>query len=174
MAELLGIEQSEARASRLNRLIKGRLQHRPRRRQDIDFVFVAAFPADARAIKPQLRYHHAEELPVFASSHVFSGLHNQELDKDLDGVIFCDNPISFDAASVSSEEPVTRQSPRLFALGADALGLLPYLQALAASELRSYGGRTGELFNAPGNRIISHLQCGRFRNGIPMPDSRWF
>ncbi len=174
VAQLLGIDHSEARATRLNRLVDGQLQHRPRRRQDIDFVFVAAFAAEARAIKPQLRYHHAAELPVFASSHVFSGLPNQELDRDLDGVVFCDNPISFNAASVSSEEPMPRQSPRLFALGADALGLLPYLQALTASELRSYSGRTGELFNAPGNQIISHLQCGRFRNGIPIPDSRWF
>ena len=68
------------------------LEFEPRRRQDIDIVFMAAFPAGARQLMPQLAFHHGADLPVHATSHVWSGVPDPANDRDLDGVVFGDMP----------------------------------------------------------------------------------
>ena len=59
------------RARELGRIIGRRLEFEPRRRQDIDIVFMAAYSADARQLMPQLAFHHGADLPVHATSHVW-------------------------------------------------------------------------------------------------------
>ena len=91
-AAALGVSRSHARARDVSRIIGRGVEHEPRRRQDVDFVFMAAFPAGARQLMPQLAFHHGAELPVYATSHVWSGVPDPTNDRDLDGVVFGDMP----------------------------------------------------------------------------------
>ena len=91
-AAALGVLQSRERARDVARVIGRKVEHEPRRRQDIDFVFTAAFPADARQLMPQLAFHHGAGLPVYSTSHVWSGISDPINDRDLDGIVFGDMP----------------------------------------------------------------------------------
>ena len=43
-------------------------------------------------IRPQLNFHQANNLPVYSTSHVFSGFVNTRTDHDIDNVTFGDMP----------------------------------------------------------------------------------
>ncbi len=70
---LLNLDSSYARERRLQNTIGRDVRFEPRRRQDIEVIFMAAMPRQARLLEPQLEFHRAGDLPVYATSHVFSG-----------------------------------------------------------------------------------------------------
>ena len=63
---MLDIDQSKQRRKRIQQLIGEKVEFEPRRREDIDFIFVAANAEKARQIRPQLQFHHAINLPMRA------------------------------------------------------------------------------------------------------------
>merc|ERR1712000_3169 len=73
-------------------LLRESTEFEPRRREDADWVFLVALPQQGRMIKPALAFNFANDLPVYATSHVFSGVVNSLKDRDLNGVRFCDVP----------------------------------------------------------------------------------
>ena len=171
--ELLGIGRSEARLRELARLI-GPLEFEPRRRQDIDFVFLLGNPAQARQIKPALNFHYASDLPVMATSHIYSGRPDPSRDGDLNGIRFVDIPWLLDRDSALHEQTgeIWPQGhgryERLFALGLDAWRLqarLPLLQSVPDSRLP---GATGQLAIEEQNRLSRELDWAWFRSGRPM------
>ncbi|MFT6156849.1 MAG: outer membrane PBP1 activator LpoA protein, partial [Neolewinella sp.] len=89
---VLTINDSEIRHKRLEQLLDRRLEHSVRRRDDVDFVFVATSAGDARKIVPLLKFYRAHDLPLFATSSVFSGKFNKISDADLNGLSFVDLP----------------------------------------------------------------------------------
>ncbi len=173
---LLNLDESAARRARLARILGMRLAFEPRRRQDADAVFLAAFPREARLLKPQLDFHHAAGLPVLATSHVYAGSPDPERDGDLDGVLFCDLPWLLDPperhplrariAALWPERAARR--PRLFALGVDAFRIAPYLADLEAG-IGPLPGATGDLTLGPGRTLVRRLRWARFRRGVPVP-----
>ena len=70
------------RYQRLRANIGGPLQFDPRRRQDIDFVFLAADAKAGRLIKSQLKFHYSGDLPVYSTSSIYS--RDGRSDSDLD------------------------------------------------------------------------------------------
>ncbi|MCY4219687.1 MAG: penicillin-binding protein activator [Gammaproteobacteria bacterium] len=86
----LGIDTSIQRRKSLEKILDQRLKFAPRRNEDMDFIFLAANSTLARIVVPQLRFFQAHNLPVYATSYVYSGTPNPELDADLNGVIFPD------------------------------------------------------------------------------------
>ena len=173
---LLNLDESAARRARLSRILGMRLAFEPRRRQDADAVFLAAFPREARLLKPQLDFHHAAGLPVLATSHVYAGSPDPERDRDLDGVLFCDLPWLLDPperhplrariAALWPERAARR--PRLFALGVDAFRIAPYLGDLEAG-VGPLPGATGDLALGPDRTVVRRLRWARFRRGVPVP-----
>ncbi len=173
---LLNLDESAARRARLARILGMRLAFEPRRRQDAGAVFLAAFPREARLLKPQLDFHHAAGLPVLATSHVYTGTPDPERDRDLEGVIFCDVPWLLDPperhplrariAALWPERAARR--PRLFALGVDAFRLAPYLADLEAG-VGPLPGATGDLALGPERTVVRRLRWARFRRGVPVP-----
>lgn len=148
----LDIDDSETRAAALRRQLGIPLHNAPRRRADIDVVLLAAFPDDARQVMPQLRYFGAGDLPVFATSHVYSGQAAAESDIDLDGIVFGDMPWLFGLADPETFNIVRRhwsgQSTafaRLYALGIDAYRLVPTLSRLRFQPGTRVPGVTGVL-----------------------------
>lgn len=147
------------------------------RRQDADFVFVAAFPNQARQIRSQLRFYFAGDLPVYSTSHTFSGEINTNQDRDLDGVLFCDMPwtLTNGEGQTPSWEEFTNiwhasATPfkRLYAMGIDAYNLMEQFNSLGDTPENSLSGASGNLYRDAANRIHRQLQWARFRNGQPV------
>ena len=177
-AAALGVSRSHARARDVSRIIGRGVEHEPRRRQDVDFVFMAAFPAGARQLMPQLAFHHGAELPVYATSHVWSGVPDPTNDRDLDGVVFGDMP--WLVAPSESDRLLHGQIgaalaergsrfPRLYAFGADAYRLATGLRRITGDRLASFDGHTGRLSVGANHRIVRRLTWACFANGIPAP-----
>lgn len=174
--QLLDINESKQRYQLLKTALKRSLKHTPRRRQDIDFIFMAAFPQQARQLRPLLRFYHAAEVPVYATSHVFSGIDDPRADADIDGIRFVDMPwILIDEGQVAEIRrqsktlwsDVLSQYGRLYAFGFDAYRLVPYLTQLDRQPFVEFPGLTGRLVMNSDQRIERRLLWAKFSNGVP-------
>lgn len=169
LRSLLDLDESDRRHLQLEHLLGRSLEFVPRRRKDIDFIFLAAFPRPARLLRPQLTFHHAGDLPVYSTSHLFTGTVAAEQDRDMDGTLFGDMPWVLEGLQPPSLKRHDGQLRRLVALGLDAYNLLPYLQLLDNYPDQHYAGGTGILFLDEGRRIQRQLAWARFTNGRPRP-----
>lgn len=173
---LLNVTESEARKRALETRLRLRLKMEPRRRQDIDGIFLAADAKHGRLIKPQLNYHRASDVPIYATSHVFSGTPNPVADVDLDGVMFGDMPwmlvtkgrIAQLRESLQKDWPYAH-SPldRLFALGVDAYAVIPHLDRLSSESGARFNGITSGLSVGRDGRLQRQLLWATFRRGTP-------
>lgn len=110
---LLGIDRSIAREKILTAQMEIDLVFTPRRRDDIDFLFLAASAADARLLVPHLRFYQAHDLPLYATSRVYGGAPDPATDADLDGIIFGDLAWVIDAAKRPRPAAVVSTDPPL-------------------------------------------------------------
>jgi uncharacterized protein len=172
----LQLDQSEKRYRKLKSTLGQNLEFEPRRRQDVDMVFMVASPRTARQIRPQINYYYATDLPVYSTSHVFSGIENVSRDRDVNGVLYCDIPWLL---KPSADHEIMRELleleagetyqllPRFAALGIDAYYLPLKLAELAALPYERYNGLTGKLKIQHGNKIFRELNWAQFVNGKP-------
>ncbi len=179
IADLLQLRQSEARAKRLQSTLGVAVAAQPARRRDVDFIFLAATPQQAQQIKPTLAFQYAGDLPVYATSHLFTGNHSQAQYRDLEGIRFCETPWLLDPTEplrrqVSSQWPQADGSlGRLYAMGVDAYRLAPRLDQLKALPGTRIEGLSGSLSLNPAQRIERQLPWAEFRDGQvqPLPDA---
>lgn len=174
---LLNIPQSEARKDRLENVLKMKLKFEARPREDIDVVFLAADSRHGRLIKPQLSYHRASRVPVYATSHVFTGRGDPGRDIDLDGVQFGDMPwmlvgdgrVAELRAALQTGWPHTHTGlDRLYALGVDAYAVIPHLNRLSSETAVRFSGVTSGLSLGRGGRLHRQLLWAQFRKGVPV------
>ncbi len=173
---VLLIDESRARARALNARLGARLEFEPRRRGDVQFVFMGAQPVQGRSLRPALRFHLAEDLPVYATSDVFEP--NETANADLEGVIFPDMPwvISPDAVSTQLRNALSEYWPlrargrgRLYAFGFDAYRLIPLLKAGQFGREHAIPGMTGLLSVDESGTIHRDLDWARVSNGKAAP-----
>lgn len=174
--DLLNITQSHERKNQLQAKLKTKLSFEPRARADIDFIFLAADGRRGRLIKPQLNYHQASRVPVYATSHIYQGKADSARDADLNGVIFGDMPwmllgsrrIQELRGKLQANWP-NAHSPydRLFALGVDSYAIIPHLGRIASQESVRFNGVTSGLSIDQNGRIHRQLLWARFRRGVP-------
>lgn len=169
---LMAIDSSEQRAADLLDLLpRTNLEFTPRRRQDIDFIFLVANPRQGRLIKPTLAFYFAGDIPVYALPSIFDGTIDSAENRDLEGIWFTDAPWLLDSAPPLRQRadaelrPVPGPLQRLRALGVDSFQLYPRLQQLANAEVPSIPGTTGILSLSGNQRIYRALEVARFRNG---------
>jgi outer membrane PBP1 activator LpoA protein len=174
LRKLLNIDASEARARALRSVLQTDIKFEAWRRHDADFIFMLAFPRQARQIPPQLKFLYAGDLPIYATSHIFDGRMDQAKDRDLDGVMFTDipwllTPKQFPLRNMTRElwPETADQYARLYALGSDAYNLIPYLDTLRASPYEEFPVATGRLVIDNNNRIRRTLLWARFSGGLP-------
>lgn len=178
----LNVSSSEARARGLKRLIGKQLNYNNRRRQDIDIIFLAAPPQTARQVQPLLRFYYAGNLPVYATSWIYSGIPNSKKYRDLNGVIFCDIPWSIEHSSqnqrtkryfAKSWPSSYRRYSRLYALGSDAYVISTSLEPIKALTDLGIYAKTGMLHSNDQQRLKYHLQWGKFTQGnaVKLKDS---
>jgi outer membrane PBP1 activator LpoA protein len=171
--QLLNLDQSDIRLHKVENTIGEKAQNVPYRRQDVDMIFLAATHRSARSIMPAFKFHHAGDLPVYSTSHVYTGKINRELDRDLNGLIFCDMPWILQNDSVlagvfTKNWPQQENFTRLFALGVDAYHLIYNLDYLKNKDYASYDGQTGNIQLDDHNRITRKLLWAKFENGLPV------
>jgi len=133
-------------------------------------IFLAATPRSARGIMPAFKFHHAGNLDVYSTSHVYTGKINRELDRDLNGIIFCDLPWILQNTSPLAKTfrknwPQQENYTRLFALGVDAYHLIYNLDYLADNDYAFYDGQTGNIQLDGSNRITRQLLWAKFKKG---------
>ena len=121
---------------------------------------------------PAFRFHHASSLPVYSTSHVYSGQPDKALDQDLNGLIFCDLPWILQNKSPLAEVfkqnwPQQGNYTRLFALGVDAYHLVHNLDFLENKEFAYYDGQTGNIQLDDNNRVTRRLLWAKFVRGKP-------
>ncbi len=128
--------------------------------QQIDMIFITGNPRDARLIRPMIRFHRALDLPVYSTAQVYSKP-NTLLDKDLDGLVFCDIPIVLQGdTSISGTQ-------RLAALGEDAFLLAREIGRLASRSGTAIPGVTGRLSLGLSNKVTRGLECAVVKAGKP-------
>ena len=128
-----------------------------------DMIFIAASPTQARLIYPAITQNqssHENKLPVYATSHIYSGRPSPSLDSNLNGIIYTEIP-----SILSSPNDPSQQYPRLFALGEDAFIISQKLKALKQGA--SIKGKTGTISYSPDGRLHRVLEWATFRNGVP-------
>ncbi|WP_417227575.1 penicillin-binding protein activator [Amphritea sp.] len=175
IAELLGTDQSGIRKSQLTRVIGQRPEFENRRRQDVDAIFLAALPQSARQIKPTLAFHYAGNIPVYATSLIYTGTESAIEDQDLNGINFVTTPWVSSPPSATHlqlaqlRDDTESRFGRLYALGIDAFTLFPYLAQLSASSSAKIEGETGSLSITENNQIMRTLNWTTFTQGIAQP-----
>jgi outer membrane PBP1 activator LpoA protein len=164
---MLNIDGSDRRLQQVEHLLGHSLEFQPRRRQDIDFIFVAAFPRQARLLRPQIKFHHADDLTVYATSHAFTGMIAPDEDRDMDGTVIGDMPWVLEGLQPPELKSHEGSMARLVALGVDAYNLLRHIRLLEGSAAERYDGATGVLQMDGQQRIHRQLVWARFDAGRP-------
>lgn len=169
---VIAIDSSESRKQRLLDLLpRSNIEFTPRRRNDIDFIFLIANPREGRQIKPTLAFYFAEDIPVYALPSIYDGLDNQSANQDLDGIMFTDAPWilgDFDPLkknNAASLRPAQGPVQRFRAMGIDSFRLYPRLQQFAEQDIASILGATGILSMGDNGRIHRKLEVARFIDG---------
>ena len=168
---LMAIDASEERLENLRSLLpRNNIEFIPRRRQDIDFIFLIANPRQARLIKPTLAFYFAADVPVFALPSVFDGLNGSTDNRDLEGIWFADAPWLLENDSLKQQidgqlRAAQGSSQRLRALGVDSFRLYPRLNQVTRRPDIAIAGATGSLTLSESGRIHRSLQFAQFRDG---------
>ena len=172
---LMNIDRSNQRYRRLAANLGTDVAFEPRRRQDVDMIFLAANANFGRLLAPQLEYYYAGNVPTYAISEIFDPRIASET-RDLDRLIFPEVPwlITPSNESVALRSTITqywpmRDSavPRYYGFGLDAYAIVEtlYSEPFFSSILGASGLLTMDL----DGRIHRSLPFARIRNGRPEP-----
>jgi len=169
--DLLNLTESQYRYRRLKQFLAKNLGFTERRRTDVDAIFLSASAQKARSIYPQLRFHRATGVPVYATPQIYTGTPNPSADIDLNSIVFCDIPWLFAdiyTGELSQEslrdswQHIPAKYLRLIALGIDSFNLITELEQISSTP---YLGATGYLSLNRENRITRQLACAKFIDG---------
>ena len=159
---LLNLDRSEQRANDIRRITGQDIEFEPQPRTDIDLIFLASRPDDARSIRPQLRFQRVGELPVFGTSSLVEGSPVPERDGDLSGITLPLPPWFIDTSAFGDERRIAERrfnnlsNPALsglHALGADAFELVRWSSRMQRDDDLYLAGRTGRL-RYPDSRLV--------------------
>ncbi|MCW2269865.1 penicillin-binding protein activator [Pseudomonas sp. JUb96] len=171
IADLFQLRQSEGRAKSLQNTVGGAVSAQPSRRQDIDFIFLAATPQQGQQIKPTLNFQYAGDVPVYATSHLYSATGDVNQYNDMNGIRFCETPWLLDTNNTLRQQVVSQWPQaagslgRLYAMGIDAYSLAPRLGQLKALPDNRIEGFSGSLGMNPNQRIERQLPWAEFSGG---------
>jgi len=171
VADLFQLRNSEGRAQRLQSTVGTQVAAQPTRRQDIDFMFLAATPQQAQQIKPTMVFQYAGDVPVYATSHLFTNSNDHAQYMDLNGVRFCDTPWLLSSTDPLRQQVITQWPAaagplgRLYAMGVDAYRLAPRLSQLKTLPESRVDGLSGSLSMSPMRRVERQLPWAEFVDG---------
>jgi outer membrane PBP1 activator LpoA protein len=136
-----------------------------------DMVFMVAFPDYARSIRPLISKY-AARMPIYSTSHLYSGTPNPKLDAKLEDIMFVDMPwVLAPDEKAARLQATLRKSwakdmakyKRYYAFGVDAYALV--LQIQQSSEFKWQGQSGGLFVNRLGEVHREQLRWARFVDG---------
>ena len=173
---IFSIDASEARAAQVRNLVpRENVQFVPRRRQDVDFIFLLANPNEGRQIKPTLAFHFADDVPVYAMPSIYDGGTNATANRDLNTIVFNDAPWVLEnndplkASVTSTWAAATGPIQRLRAMGVDAYRLYLRMELMRDYPYTRLSGATGMLHYQADGSIHRQLRNAVIVNGIASP-----
>ncbi len=138
------------------------------------FAFVAATPATARALRPQLRFQMTYDLPIYSTSDAWDA--SVRSASDMDGLVYPEMPwvlfsgqgapALWDAVNTDWAR-TARGRLRLYAFGYDAYRIAAQLR----ENVRTIGlnGLTGRIEIGQDGKVQRELQFARIEGGKPQP-----
>jgi len=174
--ELLRVDKSYQRHRQLENLLGRNIEFELRRRQDADFIFLYANATLGRRIKPFINYYYGHDLPVMATSEIYTGKVNPKADIDLNGIEFPDIPLLLSKQPkfvqlrehfAKIDDNIISDKGRFFALGFDAYQMLSELARLQAFPDYRWNGLSGELNVDENGKVHRFLTFARFNRGRP-------
>lgn len=172
---LLEIDRSERRIERLREVLSVEFEAVVQRRTDFDIVFLAVRGGDGLQIVPQLRFLDLPDTPLYSTSDIYPG---SDVGTDLDGVQFPIAPWSLQEGPAAEQRrraealyPQLDTSPTLnvlYALGRDAMALVPWFSAMKRDPRLYVAGNVGRLRLADGVVLERDLPWARIVDGVPL------
>ena len=173
----MGVTESQARIQLVRGIVGIPFTALAARRYDLEGIFLAAKPPQARLLLPQLRAFDAEDWPIVATSNIYAGSPSAELDRDLNGLEFCDAPWVLNAnagddvptrASIRTLNSTVGAGARLVAFGIDAYRTLTHLSWLESNPDTAIAGATGLLSVDQNGSVRRKLSWAVMRAGVPV------
>jgi outer membrane PBP1 activator LpoA protein len=172
--QVLRTDDSRARQQRVQAAIGQKLEFEPRRRADIQFIFMPTQPPlIARLLRPQLRFHMAGDIPTYTLGDAYEP--HPTANQEIDGLMFPempwmlgDGPLTAEvrAAAAQAYGDAGARRGRLFAFGYDALRIAAALQR---GQNIPPQGLTGMLSMDAQGHVRRELQWVRIKGGALMP-----
>lgn len=163
------IQNSEERKNKIRSIIGQNIEFEPRRRKDVDFIFLYSQASQARQIKPILAFHYSGDIPVYAIKDIYNGKEDKKRDRDLNNIRFTTLPWFFEEnlpekrAIATYNRGANYQS--LYALGVDAYHIHPRLRQLLEVKQAHFYGTTGKLSVDEKQKIKREQIWAMFENG---------
>jgi outer membrane PBP1 activator LpoA protein len=156
--QALHIDQSKQRASALKRLFGRNFEFEPRRRHDIDMIFLVTRAREGTQIKPTLNFYYASTVPVYATSQLYAVTNNKSKNIDLNKIKLTIMPWLVrndipEKNTLRESKEITPGYEKLYALGVDSFLLYSRLPQLSQFPSQHLYGATGELSVKSDNRI---------------------
>ncbi|WP_167856036.1 penicillin-binding protein activator [Natronospirillum operosum] len=170
---LLDIDQSQQRSINIQSVLGTAVEIEPRRRRDLDFIFMAVEPDQARQLRPLLNFQYAEDIPILATSSIVA-TNDTGRDRDLSGIRLVEIPwLVSDSAEAEALAALDIEQfstySRLYAMGLDAWHLVPQLPYLRSAPEAQYRGQTGILRLNERGQIERELAWAQYMNGRLVP-----
>ncbi|NLY58737.1 MAG: penicillin-binding protein activator [Gammaproteobacteria bacterium] len=182
IAQLLRVQDSERRNQRIQGVLGSSVTVQPTPRPELEALFLAANPLQARQIKPTLVFQYAGDLPVYATSHAYRLSVHGEPNEDIDGLLIAEIPWLLHSSDpmyntvVGSWPAAAGPMGRLYAMGVDAQRIFNRLLQMQEQPDTRIEGATGSLSLDPSGQVRRVLPWGRIIDGQlhPLPDaSSW-
>ena len=167
----LGLNESVIRARRLQSILSHKLKTAAQIRPDIDAIFILAKPKQARLIKPQLKFYQAEDVPVYSTSQILSPITDAALNKDLNGIKFCQSAFVIDPSSMQEllnfNTDTIKDNTKYFAFGYDAIAINSRLEWMQKVLKQKVQGLSGLLSVDAQGKLHRDLAWAQFNKGTP-------
>src|SRR5690606_11126391 len=185
IADLLRVQDSERRNQRIQEVLGSSVTVQPTPRPDLEALFLAANPLQARQIKPTLVFQSAGDLPlvvqyggdgpVYAASHAYRLCIHGEPKQDVDGLKIGEIPWLLHTSDPRSDTEVSSWPAaagpmgRLYAMAVDAQRIFNRLLQMQEHPETRIHGATGTLSLDPSGRVRRELSWGQIVDGQLQP-----
>lgn len=177
IANVLHIDAGLQDERALKNMFHENMRYIPARRQDFDSIFLVSSPTMARQIRPLLQFYFVNDIPIYATSEIYSAENNTT--PDLDGIQFCDIPWTLAPTRLPSTTQTIQQRiqtlwpdtftryAKFYALGVDAFSLTGQLAQLQTYPQAGMPAATGTLYVTPQHYVYRQLMWAKIQNGQP-------
>lgn len=167
---LFFITDSYKRKRQIENCVHKKVKFFPRRRQDVDMIYLVANPQHARQIRPMLKFYYAGQIPVYSNSSIYT--YSKHGNKDIEGIYFCDIPWLIDKklSAVANQRFSAftnyrkNHDARLYAMGYDALEIAMRLHQLHTFPNIGIEGATGRLYLDSLGKVRRELLWAEFKH----------